>query len=85
MLLLLLRLVMAAMLRGRWAGGHGGMRSISLACFLLFPMTATASVATAASFSNTVSDTSLALSQRWVMMQGGFDTPVFSGRRGGGG
>ncbi len=76
---------MTAMLRGRWTSSHGGMRSIRRARFLLFHMAATASTATAASFTMTVPDTSFALSLGWVMMEGNFDAPVFPGRRGGGG
>lgn len=85
MLLLLLRLSMTAMLRRRWASGHGGMGSIRRARFLLFRMAATASTATVASFTMTVPDTSFTLSLGWVMMQGNFDIAIFPGRRGGGG
>lgn len=81
---MLLLLSVAAMLRGRWARGHGGMGSI-LACFLLFHMAAAAGAATVASFAVTVPDTSFTLSLGWVMMQGNFDVPIFPGRRGGGG
>lgn len=79
----MLLLSVAAMLRGRrWARGHGGMGSIRWACFLLFHMAATATVA---SFTNTVPNASLTLSLGWVMMKGNFDTAVFPCRRGGGG
>lgn len=84
MLLLLLLLNMTAMLRRRWASGHRGMGSICWTCFLLLSMAAAASAATAASFTQTVYNTSLVLSLGWVMMQGNFDIPVFSSRRGGG-
>lgn len=76
---------MTAMLSRRWTGGHCGMGSICWACFLLFHMAATASIATVASFTVTVTNDSLTVSLRWVMMQGNFDTPIFPGRRGGGG
>lgn len=78
---LLLRLSMTAMLRGRWASGHGGMGSIRRACFLLFHMAATAGTATVASFTKTVPDTSFSLSLGWVMMEGNFDIPIFPCRR----
>lgn len=82
MLLLLLRLSVTAMLRGRWARGHGGMGSVRRACFLLFHMTATAG---AAPFPKTVPNTSFTLSLgRMMMMMGNFDIPVISGRRRGG-
>lgn len=76
---------MTAMLRGRWASGHGGMGSICWPCFLLFHVAATAGTATVASFTMTVPNTSFTFSLGWVMMQGSFDIPVFPGRRGGGG
>lgn len=82
MLLLLLRLSMTAMLRGRWARGHGGMGSKWWACFLQFHMATTATVA---SFAVIVPDTSFTLSLRWVMMEGNFHIPIFPGRRRGGG
>lgn len=78
-MLLLLRLSMTAMLSGRWARGHGGMGTISRACFLLFHMTATAGAATAAPFPMTVPNTSFTLSLGRVMMKGNFDIPVISG------
>lgn len=83
-MLLLLRLNMTAMLRGRWARGHGGMGSIRWTCFLLFHMTATAGTAAVASFTKTMTNTSFTLSLRWMMMEGNFDIPIVPCRRGGG-
>lgn len=68
LLLLLLRLIMTAMLSGRWARGHGGMGSICRARFLLFHMATTAGTATVPSFTDTVPDASFILSLGWVMM-----------------
>lgn len=67
---------MTAMLRGRRAGGHGGMLSICWTCFLWFHMAATTSIPTVPSF-KIVTATSFPISL--VMMQGNLNIPIFSG------
>lgn len=83
-MLLLLLLSVTAMLSRRWTGSHGRMGSVCWAAFFLFPKAATASTATVASFAKTLTGPSFTLSMGWVVMQGNFDIPIFTSRRGGG-